>query len=193
MHPDSTRVNFVAVCPSCKRHALQIDGGRAVFDLPRMRGTVRADSRHRSPPAPTSTCSASTQRRSAAPRRASSPQAEAQLAHARAAPRAQERRRFALARAVRGCRPRRYATPGAAEAMTVPDAPAEARRLIAAFTDTVKNDGGPRTSGHPMDVLAGRLGATNRSMPTLSMMRMAELWATAPTTPTCARTPGATG
>ena len=29
--------------------------------------------------------------------------------------------------------------------MTIPDARAEARKLIAAFTDMVKNDGGPRT------------------------------------------------
>ena len=38
--------------------------------------------------------------------------------------------------------------------MTIPDARAEARKLIAAFTDTVKNDGGPRTPGHPMDAFA---------------------------------------
>jgi len=61
-------------------------------------------------------------------------------------------RRFALARMARGRR--RYATIGDADAMTIPEACAEARRLIAAFTDTVKNDGGPRTPGHPMDAFA---------------------------------------
>ena len=61
-------------------------------------------------------------------------------------------RSFALARMARGRR--RYATIGDAEAMTIPEARAEARRLIAAFTETVKNDGGPRTPGHPMDAFA---------------------------------------
>jgi len=61
-------------------------------------------------------------------------------------------RRFALARMARGRR--RYATIGDADAMTIPEARAEARRLIAAFTETVKNDGGPRTPGHPMDAFA---------------------------------------
>ena len=42
--------------------------------------------------------------------------------------------------------------------------------------------------------MAERPGAANRAMPTLSvMMRMAKLWAIAPTTPTRAGTPGATG
>jgi len=50
---------------------------------------------------------------------------------------------------------RRYATLDDADAMTVPDARAEARRHIAAFADTAKNDGGPRTPGHPMDAFAG--------------------------------------
>ncbi len=48
-------------------------------------------------------------------------------------------RSFAFARSVRGRR--RYATVGNAETMTVPEARREARRLIAAFTETVKNDG----------------------------------------------------
>ena len=49
---------------------------------------------------------------------------------------------------------RRYATVGSADAMTVPEARTEARKLIAAFLDTVKNDNGPRTPGHPMDAFA---------------------------------------
>ena len=49
---------------------------------------------------------------------------------------------------------RRYATVGDADTMTVPEARAEARKLIAAFLDTVKNDNGPRTPGHPMDAFA---------------------------------------
>ena len=61
-------------------------------------------------------------------------------------------RSFALARMARGRR--RYATVGDADAMTIPEARAEARRLIAAFTESVKNDGGPRTPGHPMDAFA---------------------------------------
>ena len=59
---------------------------------------------------------------------------------------------FSLARMTRGRR--RYATIGSAGTMSVPEAPREARSLIAAFTDTVKNDGGPRTPGHPMDAFA---------------------------------------
>ena len=61
-------------------------------------------------------------------------------------------RTFVLNRMVRGRR--RYATVGPANAMTVPEASAEARRLIAAFLDSVKNDGGPKTPGHPMDAFA---------------------------------------
>ncbi len=61
-------------------------------------------------------------------------------------------RSFALETTLRGRR--RYATVGNAETMTIPEARAEARRLIAAFTETVKNDGGPRTPGHPMDAFA---------------------------------------
>ena len=41
--------------------------------------------------------------------------------------------------------------------------------------------------------MSARLGIANRAMPVLSMMmRMAELWATAATTPTRAGIPGAT-
>ena len=61
-------------------------------------------------------------------------------------------RSFALDRMVRGRR--RHATIGDADAMTVPEARAEARRLIAALTETARNDGGPRTPGHPMDAFA---------------------------------------
>ncbi len=61
-------------------------------------------------------------------------------------------RSFALERTVRG--QSRYATIGDADAMTVPEARREARRLIAAFTETVRNDGGPKTPGHPMDAFA---------------------------------------
>ena len=57
-------------------------------------------------------------------------------------------RTFVFNRMVRGRR--RYATVGSADAMTVP----EARKLIAAFLDTAKNDNGPRTPGHPMDAFA---------------------------------------
>ena len=35
--------------------------------------------------------------------------------------------------------------------VTVPEASAEAHKLIAAFLDTAKNDNGPRMPGHPMD------------------------------------------
>jgi len=55
---------------------------------------------------------------------------------------------FVLNRMVSGRR--RYATVGTADAMNVP----EARKLIAAFLDTVKNDNGPRTPGRPMDAFA---------------------------------------
>ena len=36
----------------------------------------------------------------------------------------------------------------------MPQARAEARKLIAAFLETVKNDNGPRTPGRPMDAFA---------------------------------------
>ena len=41
--------------------------------------------------------------------------------------------------------------------MTVPEAPAEARRLIATFADTATRDGGPRTPGRPMEAFAAKL------------------------------------
>ena len=49
---------------------------------------------------------------------------------------------------------RRYATIGSADTMTLPEARNEARKLIAAFIDTVKNNSGPRTPGRPMDAFA---------------------------------------
>ncbi len=61
-------------------------------------------------------------------------------------------RTFVLNRMVRGRR--HYATVGNADAMTVPEARIEARRLLAAFLETVKNDNGPRTPGHPMVAFA---------------------------------------
>ena len=61
-------------------------------------------------------------------------------------------RTFALSRMARGRR--RYATVGNAETMTLPEARNEARKLIAAFIDTVKNNGGPRTPGRPIDAFA---------------------------------------
>ena len=61
-------------------------------------------------------------------------------------------RTFVLNRMVRGRR--RYATVGSADTMTVPEARAEACKLIAAFLDTVRNDGGPKTPGRPMDAFA---------------------------------------
>ena len=61
-------------------------------------------------------------------------------------------RTFTLSRMVRGRR--RYATVGNADTMTVSEARAEARKLLAAFLDTVKNEGGPRTPCHPMDAFA---------------------------------------
>ena len=60
---------------------------------------------------------------------------------------------FVFNRMMRGRR--RYATIDNADAMTVPEARAEARELIAAFLDTVKNDSAPRTpGGQPMDAFA---------------------------------------
>ena len=61
-------------------------------------------------------------------------------------------RTFVLNRMVHGRR--RYATVGNADAITVPQARAEARKLIAAFLDTVKKDRGHRTPGQPMDAFA---------------------------------------
>ena len=61
-------------------------------------------------------------------------------------------RSFALARMAH--ERRRYATIGDADTMTIPEARAEARRLISAFTETARNNGGPRTQAHPMDAFA---------------------------------------
>ena len=61
-------------------------------------------------------------------------------------------RTFVLNRMVRGRR--RYATVGNADTMTVPEARREARKLIAAFIDKAKHNGGPRTPGRPMDAFA---------------------------------------
>ena len=49
---------------------------------------------------------------------------------------------------------RRYATIGSADAMTIPEARREARRLIASYIAPAKTDNGPRTPGHPMDAFA---------------------------------------
>ena len=57
-------------------------------------------------------------------------------------------RTWFLARMVRGRR--RYATIGSAEAMTIPEARREARRLIASYIEPARTDNGPRTPGHPM-------------------------------------------
>ena len=61
-------------------------------------------------------------------------------------------RSFALDRMARGRR--RYATIGDADAMTIPEARREARRLIASYIEPAKTDNGPRTPGHPMDAFA---------------------------------------
>ena len=62
-------------------------------------------------------------------------------------------RAFFLRRTVR--RRIRYATLGSADTMTVPQARAEARKLIATFIEPAKVDNGPKTPGHPMDAFAG--------------------------------------
>ncbi len=61
-------------------------------------------------------------------------------------------RSFFLRRSVRGHK--RYATIGNADKMTVPEVRREARKLIAAFIDTLKTNDGPRTPGRPMDAFA---------------------------------------
>ena len=61
-------------------------------------------------------------------------------------------RTFALSRMVRGRR--RYATIGSADAVTIPEARREARRLVASYIEPAKQDNGPRTPGHPMDAFA---------------------------------------
>ena len=55
-------------------------------------------------------------------------------------------RTWFLARMVRGHR--RYATIGNADAMTIPEARREARRLLASYIEPAKTDNGPRTPGH---------------------------------------------
>jgi len=59
---------------------------------------------------------------------------------------------FALDRMVSGRR--RYATIGSADAMTIPEARREARRIIASYIEPAKTDSGPRTPGHPMSAFA---------------------------------------
>ena len=61
-------------------------------------------------------------------------------------------RTFALERMTRGRR--RYARIGDANAMTIPEARREARRLIASFIEPVKLGNSPRTPGRPMDAFA---------------------------------------
>ncbi len=61
-------------------------------------------------------------------------------------------RSYFPARMVRGRR--RYATIGSAEAMTIPEARREARRLIASYIEPAREDSGPRTPGHPMTAFA---------------------------------------
>ena len=61
-------------------------------------------------------------------------------------------RSFFLRRSVRGRI--RSATIGRADKMTVPQARAEARRLIASFIEPARKDDGARTPGRPMDAFA---------------------------------------
>ena len=67
-------------------------------------------------------------------------------------------RTFFLARMVRGRR--RRATIGSADAMTIPEARREARRLIASYIEPARTDNGPRTPGHPMDAFAAEVPRT---------------------------------
>ena len=62
-------------------------------------------------------------------------------------------RSFFLRRTVRGRI--RSATIGNADDMTLPDARAEARKLIASFIEPARKDNGPKTPGRPMDAFAG--------------------------------------
>ena len=80
-------------------------------------------------------------------------------------------RSFALDRMTRGRR--RFATLGNADTLTVPEARAEARRLIAAFADTATKDGGPRTPGRPMEAFAAEF-----------LDRQARHWKPGPWSPT---------
>ena len=61
-------------------------------------------------------------------------------------------RTYFLSRIVRGRR--RYATIGSADAMTIPEARRESRRLIASYIEPAKTESGPRTPGHPMTAFA---------------------------------------
>ena len=61
-------------------------------------------------------------------------------------------RTYFLARMVLGRR--RYPTIGSADALTIPEARCEARRLISSYIEPAKKDSGPRTPGHPMDAFA---------------------------------------
>ena len=61
-------------------------------------------------------------------------------------------RTYFFSRMVRGRR--RYATIGSADAMTIPEARRDARRLIANYIEPAKKDSGPRTPGHPMTAFA---------------------------------------
>ena len=62
-------------------------------------------------------------------------------------------RTFFLARMARG--KRRYARVGDADAMTVPQARAEARKLIASYIEPARKNTGPKTPGRPMEAFAG--------------------------------------
>ena len=62
-------------------------------------------------------------------------------------------RSFFLRRSVRGRI--RSATIGSADAMSVPEARAEARKVIASFIEPARIDNGPRTPGRRMDAFAG--------------------------------------
>ena len=57
-------------------------------------------------------------------------------------------RTYFLSRMV--CGRRGYATIGRAEAMTIPEARRDARRLIASYIEPAKTDNGTRTPGHPI-------------------------------------------
>ena len=70
-------------------------------------------------------------------------------------------RTFFLSRMVRGRR--HYARIGNADAMTVPEARREARRLVASYIDPVKKDNGPRTPGHTFMATAVMTGRIKKS------------------------------
>ena len=58
-------------------------------------------------------------------------------------------RTYDLNRTVR--RRQRQTTVGSADAMTMPQARADARRLLASYIESARNDDGPRTPGRAMD------------------------------------------